>query len=106
MQQSPNAAKSLIGQFLRARADESAGLLERIPLDAPNHDRAEWRAIRAPTLVLANRRDPVHPYEFGVALAREIPGAQFKELTSKAVSVEKHNAEVQQFIEDFLLQHF
>jgi sugar phosphate isomerase/epimerase/pimeloyl-ACP methyl ester carboxylesterase len=104
--ESPNAAKSLIGQFLHPRAEESVALLEKIPLDAPNLDRAEWRAINVPTLVLANRQDPIHPYEFGEIIAREIPGAEFKELTPKSVSVEKHNAEVQQFIEDFLLQHF
>jgi pimeloyl-ACP methyl ester carboxylesterase len=105
-QQSPNAAKSLAGQFLRPRAEETVALLERIPLDAPNHDRAEWRAINVPTLVLASQRDPVHPFEYGATLAREIPGAAFKELTPKAVSVGQYNAETQRFIEDFLLEHF
>jgi pimeloyl-ACP methyl ester carboxylesterase len=106
LQQSPNAAKSLIGQFLHPRADEAVSLLERIPLDAPNSDRAEWHAINVPTLVLANHRDPVHPFEYGVTLAGEIPGAEFKELTPKAVSVEQHNAEAQRFIEGFLIRHF
>ncbi len=104
--QSPNVAKSLVWQFQRPRAGETVALLERIPLDAPNHDRAEWRAIHVPTLVLANRQDPIHPFEYGVTLAREIPGAAFKELTPKSVSVEQHNAEVQRFVEDFLLEHF
>ncbi len=106
LKQSPNAAKSLVGQFLHPRAEETVVLFERIPLDAPNHDRAEWRAINAPTLVLANRQDPVHPFAYGETLAREIPGAVFKELTPKAVSVEQHNAGVQRFIEDFLTLHF
>jgi pimeloyl-ACP methyl ester carboxylesterase len=104
--QSPNAAKALVAQFLRPRAAETAVLLERIPLDAPSRDRAEWRAINMPALVLAGRQDPVHPFEYGGILAREIPGAKFKELTPKAVSVEQHNADTQRFIEDFLLEHF
>jgi pimeloyl-ACP methyl ester carboxylesterase len=106
LQQSPNAAQSLIAHFLHPRAGETAILLERIPLDAPNHDRAGWRAISVPTLVLANRQDPIHPFEYGEILAREIPGAEFKELTPKAVSVEQHNADTQRFIEGFLLEHF
>jgi sugar phosphate isomerase/epimerase/pimeloyl-ACP methyl ester carboxylesterase len=106
LKQSPNAAKSLVGQFLHPRAEETVALLERIPLDAPNHDRAEWRAINVPTLVLANHQDPIHPFEYGATLAREIPGASFKELTPKSVNVEQHNAEAQRFIEDFLLERF
>ena len=104
--QSPNTAKTLTAQFLHPRAEEMVVLFERIPLDAPSHDRAGWHAIHVPTLVLANHQDPVHPFEFGATLAREIPGAEFKELTPKAVSVEQHNAETQRFIEDFLLRHF
>jgi pimeloyl-ACP methyl ester carboxylesterase len=106
LRHSPNAAKSLVAQFLHPRAEEAVALLERMPLDAPNHDRTEWRAIKTPTLVLANRQDPIHPFEYGEILAREIPGAEFKELTPKAVSVEQHNADTQRFIEDFLLRHF
>lgn len=106
LRQAPNVAKSLVGQFLRPRAGETVALLERMPLDAPCHDRAGWRDIRVPVLVLANRQDPVHPFEYGQTLAREIPGAVFREITPKSVSVEQHNAETQQHIEDFLLQHF
>jgi pimeloyl-ACP methyl ester carboxylesterase len=39
-----------------------------------------WRErlgeIRIPTLVLHGTEDPLFPYEHGVALANEIPGAQ------------------------------
>ena len=92
--ESPLAAKSMIGYFLDPRAAETVALLEIIPLDSPHPDRAAWRALRVPTLVLANRQDQVHPYEYGTILAEEIPGAEFNELTPKAVSVERHNAEV------------
>jgi pimeloyl-ACP methyl ester carboxylesterase len=106
LQKSPNTAKSFVGMFLHPRAGELAAVLERIPLDAPSRDRAAWRAISTPTLVLAGRQDPVHPFEYGEILAREIPGAEFKEITPKAVSVEQQNADSQRFIEDFLLKHF
>lgn len=106
LRESPSGAKSLISHFLHPRAMDMALLLERIPLDAPNRDRAEWRQIKAPTLVLANRADPVHPFEFGETLAREIPGAEFKELTPKSVSVEEHHTQAQRFLEEFLVKHF
>jgi len=42
--------------------EASAVKFERIITDAPCRDRRAWSAIRVPTLVLANRRDPIHPY--------------------------------------------
>jgi pimeloyl-ACP methyl ester carboxylesterase len=103
---SPTTAASLAGQFLAPHAQERVVRLEKIPLDCPSSDRRQWRAIAVPTLVLANGRDAIHPLEFGVTLAREIPGADFKELTPKSVSLEQHLEETQRFLEDFLLRHF
>jgi sugar phosphate isomerase/epimerase len=103
---SPTIAASLAGQFLQPQARERVVRLEKIPLDCPSPDRRQWRAIAVPTLVLANGRDAIHPLEYGVTLAREIPGAEFKELTPKSVSLERHLEETQRFLEDFLLRHF
>jgi pimeloyl-ACP methyl ester carboxylesterase len=104
--ESPDSARSLLLQFANPRAKEAVGPLERIPLDAPNRDRAEWRKIKVPVLVLANRQDPIHPFEFGEILAREIPQAEFHELTAKSVSVERYGQDTQRFIEGFLVKHF
>jgi sugar phosphate isomerase/epimerase/pimeloyl-ACP methyl ester carboxylesterase len=103
---SATTAQSLASQFLRPRAEETVVRLEKIPLDAPGCDRWQWRAIAVPALVLANDHDSIHPLEYGVTLAREIPGAQFKELTPKSVSLELHQEETQRFLEDFLLSHY
>ncbi|NUM54048.1 MAG: alpha/beta fold hydrolase [Candidatus Hydrogenedentes bacterium] len=100
--ESPDTAASNLAQFDHPRADETAIKLIRIPNDAPCADRA-WKAIKVPTLVLANRVDPVHPYAFGETLAKEIPGAKFAEVTSKSLSIERHTADVRARIEDFLL---
>ncbi len=99
---SPDNAKSLLGQFAGPRADETVAKLERIPKYVPSHTRADWRRINVPTLVLANRQDEIHPFEFGEVLAREIPGAQFVELTPKAVSLARHGEDVQRALADFL----
>ncbi len=80
--------------------------LERIPRDAPNRNRREWSRIQAPTLVLANRQDPIHLFDYGRTLADSIPGAEFQELTSKSVSREQHVLDTQKHIEKFLSRHF
>lgn len=106
LRESPDAADSLVLQFEHPRAEETLVKLERIPQDAPNRDRREWASIRVPTLVLANRQDPIHPFEYGAILALTIPGAEFREITAKSVSRERHAADVQKFIEAFLKRHF
>lgn len=106
LRQSPDSANSLLGQFENPRAEETVVKLERIPNDSPNSDRQQWASIRVPTLVLANRQDPIHPFEYGEILARAIPGAEFKELTPKSVSQQRHTRDVQTFIEEFLRGRF
>ena len=106
LRESPEGAASLLGQFSQPRAEETVVKLENIPAHIPAHPRAHWASITVPTLVLANRQDQIHPYEFGATLARMIPGATFRELTPKSVSVEAHGADVQRHIEAFLRSHF
>jgi pimeloyl-ACP methyl ester carboxylesterase len=101
----PDVANSLALQFESPQAEETAFKFERIITDAPNGDRQAWKSIRVPTLVLANRQDPIHPYEFGEILAQAIPGAQLREITSKSVSLERHEADVQRHLEQFLAAH-
>jgi pimeloyl-ACP methyl ester carboxylesterase len=103
---SPDNAAGLLAQFDHPRAAETVVKLERIPNDTPNRDAAELRSIAAPTLVLANRQDVIHPFAYGEALAQDIPGAEFHELTPKSVSKERHGEDVQRFVGDFLVRHF
>jgi len=104
--QFPDAAESLAKQFEEPRAEDAFVRLERLPADAPNRDRREWTSIKMPTLVLASRQDPIHPFEFGEILAQFIPRAVFKEITPKSVSREQHEADVQKAIAEFLNLNF
>jgi pimeloyl-ACP methyl ester carboxylesterase len=99
---SPDAANSLVGQFENNLAEEAVIRLERIPHCALIADMSELQAIRAPTLIMANQQDPIHPIEYGRALAQEIRGAVFHELTPKSVSTERHAADVRRHVADFL----
>jgi pimeloyl-ACP methyl ester carboxylesterase len=102
----PDTANSLLNQFNHPRAEETVVKLERIPGDTPNRDLAELARIRVPTLVLANRQDPIHPFEYGEIVARSISGAEFKEITSKSVSIARHEEDVQRALADFLERRF
>ncbi|MDR3638079.1 MAG: alpha/beta hydrolase [Isosphaeraceae bacterium] len=105
-QEAPAVARSVARLFEDPRAEECIVRLERIPHDAPCHDRSEWKAIRVPTLVLGGRCDPIHPWEFAQVLARGIPEAELVEVTPKSWSEERHNQDVQSAIEAFFESHF
>jgi len=106
LQKWPDVANSLSLQFESPRVEETAFKLESIIQDTPNTDRQQWKSIRVPTLVLANRQDPIHPFEYGEILAAAIPGAELKEITSKSVSIERHGIDVQKYIGEFLNDAF
>ena len=99
---SPDAAKSLLGQFDEPRALEDVTRLEFLSADSPFSLLADLRTIQAPTLVLATDQDPVHPLAYGRVLARHVPKARFLETTSKSKSPEGHQHEMRQAIASFL----
>jgi pimeloyl-ACP methyl ester carboxylesterase len=105
LRESPDAARSLCGQFEHPRAEETVVKLERIPHDTPSDDRRAWASIEVPALVMSNRQDPIHPFEYGQIIAAALPQAEFRELTPKSISVERHGQENQAFIEAFLKQY-
>ncbi len=100
---SPDCAKSLVGQFEQPRAEECAARLARLIVDTPCPDRAFYRSITVPTLVLGNHQDPIHPWDLAETLARLIPGAELREITPKSVSLERHAADVKDAVDGFLI---
>jgi pimeloyl-ACP methyl ester carboxylesterase len=104
--EAPAAARAVDRLFKDPRAEECVVRLERIPHDAPCHDRREWAAIRVPTLVLGGRCDPIHPWEFAQILARGIPHAELAEVTPKSWSEQRHADDVQRAVDRFLERHF
>lgn len=106
VRESPDCAQVVVSHFEDPRAEECVVRLERIPHDAPSHDREEWRAVRVPALVLANRQDPIHPWELAETLASILPGAELREITSKSVSLDRHAEDVRRYLGEFLTRHF
>ncbi len=99
--ESPTTAQSLAGLFDYEKATETAVKFECLPGDPPSVNRREWKKITAPTLVLANKFDPIHPFEYGLEYVAAITHADFKEITSKSISEEQHNKDVQKNIDMF-----
>ena len=102
----PEVARSLAEQFDDPRVEETVAKFVRIIRDKPCESLEQLRSIRVPTLVLANDLDPIHPLEFGPLLAKFIPGAQFRQITAKSISVETHERDVQEALEEFFQTHF
>ena len=69
----------LVGQFEQPRAEECVARLERLPSDTPCHDRADYRKIGVPTVIVGNHQDPIHPWTIAETLAQIIPGAELRE---------------------------
>jgi pimeloyl-ACP methyl ester carboxylesterase len=104
--ESPDCARSLVGQFEHPRAVECVARLERLIPDTPCLDRAIYGNVKTPTLILGNRQDPIHPWPLATTLSEIIPGAELREVTPKSVSLDRHAVDVQQAIDDFLTHHF
>lgn len=104
--QYPDTAQSLALQFTGPHAPWAAARLEAFAQAVPWPDRQALSSIRVPTLVLANRQDPVHPFEYGEALARAIPGAELHEITPKSVNAVQHGRDIQRHLEEFLRRQF
>jgi pimeloyl-ACP methyl ester carboxylesterase len=97
-----DTAWSLRNQLAAERAVDGVARLERFPRDRPVADLRQLAALHVPTLVLAHRQDPIHPFAYGWRLAQAIPGACVVELTSRSVSRQQHANEMQHGVAAFL----
>jgi len=99
---SPSTAQSFLVNFSYEKASETTEKFVYLPDDSPSNSRDEWKRITTPTLVLANQSDPVHPFEYGLEYASGIIRGEFREITSKAISEDQHNKDVQKNIDKFI----
>lgn len=103
-QEMPGCAKAFLNYF----DSESCVRMHRkfavMPEKQPIRDRSQLQKLSVPTLVVACKNDPIHPFEYGEWYAGQIPGAQFLEIPAKAAdSAAYHsrlNAAIQKFIRE------
>jgi pimeloyl-ACP methyl ester carboxylesterase len=70
------AMRDLAGRVFDRSINLAQSLTSAFTLDVGDPWRERLGEVTAPTLVVHGTEDPLFPYEHGVALAREIPGAE------------------------------
>jgi pimeloyl-ACP methyl ester carboxylesterase len=100
----PDNLASFLKIFDRADLPTTAELLRHISASGPDVTKAQVKAIKVATLVLANKADLVHPMAHAETLATTIPHAIFIELAPKATQRELHLNQFRQALNDFLQQ--
>lgn len=100
---SPDNAASMRWFFDRANPASTVALLSRIPAEGPGISRNRMLALVLPTLVIANDQDYVHSLATARDLASLIPGAVFREITSKTVDRARYVSEFKAALADFLV---
>ena len=101
----PYFAESLLSLFDDPRAEETVVRFERIARDAPCRCLERLAAICVPTLVMVNRDDPVHPFEYGAMLMSAIDGARLCEIAPKSEGESRHARDVQRCVTEFLKEN-
>jgi pimeloyl-ACP methyl ester carboxylesterase len=72
----PPAATAVEGLFFGRSAESIVATFRALPQAVPFREIAQLKHVNVPALVLANRGDPVHPFEYAQALAAALPNAQ------------------------------
>ena len=98
----PDNLATLEALFTRIPIESTRELLQRIPRDGPEIDRAAVTRIKAPTLTLGCQRDEAHPIAYARALAEAIPGARFVEITPKSDDKDRYRVDFARALAQFL----
>jgi len=101
----PSSAKTLVESFTNRGPEATIKTFRNIPASVPFHSWEELRSIEAPALVLANRNDPIHPFEYAERLFSGLPRATWRELPPKSESLELHQNRFREYITEFLRDH-
>ena len=98
----PDNLASLRSFFSREPLTTSAELLTRISADGPGVSQLDLRALKIPVLVIGHGKDYVHPLSLAKELASLIPGAQFVEITPKAIDPIRYRDDFRAALASFL----
>ena len=98
----PASAESLLGLFDGQSGESMVASFRAIPASAPFESLDRLQALNVPSLVLANRNDPIHPFDLAQVLADKLPGSRFHEFPSKSDDVGAHYREFRRLVSDFV----
>ncbi len=98
----PPAVNSVQGLFAGRSPKAIVATYEAIPRSVPYTTTEALNGLAIPALVLANRRDPIHPIEYAETLAHALPNGQLKEFPSKADGLQEHILAFRSCLREFL----
>lgn len=98
----PKAADSILGIFARDQQEDTAFVLQNMIQDSPFSELNTLNRLTQPCLVIANDKDPLHPYQIADEIARLIPGSQLNRVTSRYEEDATHRQEVRQAVATFI----
>lgn len=101
----PRVAASIMGLFARDQQQDTALVLNHMVQDVPFSHNDALHQLDLPCLLIANDKDPLHPYELAAEIATLIPGSQLKRVTSRYVADAAHREEVRQIVSTFITEH-
>jgi pimeloyl-ACP methyl ester carboxylesterase len=98
---SPDNAQSLESFFTRPDPNSTILLLSKIAQDSPDIGGAFDRVV-APTLIVANHQDFVHPIAYARELQAALPNAELELITSKTIDRQAYVTEFKAALSAFL----
>lgn len=98
----PAAAKSLHDVLADWNAEALVACYRAIPASTPVDSLGELANLSLPTLVMGNRNDPFHPFEFAEALAMALPKGELQEIPSRSENLAQHEHQFRHFVNQFL----
>ena len=100
----PETAKSLAESFTERDAEAIIATFRHIPASAPFHSWDDLAQLDMPALILANRNDPLHPYEYCERLCAALPQSRLQEFPSKSEGLELHQKSFRELVRGFLCE--
>ena len=101
----PSTAKTVVESFTNREPEATINTFRHIPSLGAVSFLGGVAQHQAPALVLANRNDPIHPFEYAEQLFSALPRATWRELPPKSESLELHQNRFREYITEFLRAH-
>jgi len=99
---SPGTADSLRTLLRDADQERLLATYRNIPVSAPVDGMDRLRTLQLPALVIGDRNDPIHPFEFAEAWARALRASRLHEIVSRFEDAEKHTRQFRAAVAEFL----
>ncbi len=101
-EKSAYTAQSFTGNFSEPASLTHYKKFQLLPSMAPFDNPLQLQNITVPCLLLSNRNDYVHPFEYGEYYASKIPHCQSFEIPDKDRDAVGHKDQLNQYLHDFL----